>query len=370
MMSRGIWLHATEPALVPALRVLEDHLTERRDCPPVHVTGEPGDLLPEDDLRGLDAAFDTVAPALLVLAGDRLPVPMIDRARARGVGVMLVDCADPQLSGGFRLLRRNPRATLSKLAEIHTRDAISANQLERNLKGAVPILPSGALARHGAVPGCNMLELGALRDSIGARPVWFAQDVPASEIDAVFLAHSHALRRAHRLLMILEPRDMAEGEAIARRAGEVGFLSAQRASEDEIAETTQVYVADLGDDPGLFLRLAPVSYLGGSLTRGAGTGSPILPAALGSALVFGPHGDAAARALMDRLRFMGAGRQIEGASDLGPAISTLLSPEAGAEAALKAWTLATEGEEATQVVAKAVIAWINLHAPQGEGGPA
>ena len=65
--------------------------------------------------------------------------------------------------------------------------------------GQSAAVATGALARNGAVPGCNQQELGALRDAIGARPVWFAQDVPAAELDAVFLAHSHALRRAHRL---------------------------------------------------------------------------------------------------------------------------------------------------------------------------
>ena len=44
----GIWLHATEPALLPALAVLADQLAERPDCPQVQITGDasapgPGD---------------------------------------------------------------------------------------------------------------------------------------------------------------------------------------------------------------------------------------------------------------------------------------------------------------------------------------
>lgn len=359
--ARGVWLHATEPALAKPLRVLAAQLAELPNPPPTRVTGDAAAPGPGDDPRSIDATLDGFPTRLLVLAGATLPAPLLDRARARGIPLMLVDAAAPAPSRGWHLFRSTARGQLARFQAIHARDAAAAAAITRAVKGQVPVQATGLLARHAPARGCNLQELDALREAVGARPVWLAHDLPEAEVDAVFLAHSHALRRAHRLLLIVEPHDLAQGAAIAARAGEIGFGVARRSADEEIVETTQVYVADAGDDSGLFLRLAPVTFLGGSLTREAGTPSPVVPAALGSALVFGPMAVDGERAFLDQLRVQGGGRQIVAAADLGPAVSALLSPEAGAEAALKAWTLATDGSDATLAVAAAIGDWLAMN---------
>ena len=357
-----VWLHASDPAHLPDLTVLAAHLSEQPQGPATRVTGAPDAPGPGDDPRDIDKALDSHPARMLVLAGTVLPVPLIERARARGVALVLVDAVNPVPSGGWRILPGYARGILAQFQQIHARDTAAAAAITRTVKGAVPVLVTGALARHAPVRGCNARELDALRHAVGARPVWFAHALPESEADAVFLAHAHALRRAPRLLLIVQPTDPAHGAAMAARAGDVGFVRARRALDEDITETTQVYLADTEDDPGLFLRLAPVTYLGGSLSPQALTPSPVVPAALGSALVFGPQAAGGDRAFLETLRRMGGGRQIGVAADLGEAVSTLLSPEAGAEAALRAWTLATEGSDATHTVARAICDWLDLNA--------
>ncbi|WP_370207524.1 hypothetical protein [Pararhodobacter marinus] len=347
-VTSGVWFHATEPASFEALSVLAAQTRERKECDGVHVTGGPGAPGPGDDLRSIDAVFDHFPARLLVLGGDALPLPIIERARARGVRLMLVDTADPAVSGGWRLLRGPLRSTLARFELIHARDAASAASIARDLRGRATVLPTGRPARFGATPGCNMAELDSLRETIGARPVWLAQGLPLSELDGAFLAQIHALRRAHRLLMIVMPCSNDDEAAIAQRASEVGITCARRLLDEEIDETTQVYVTDAEDDPGLFLRLASVTYLGGTLSPDSATPPALLPASLGSALVFGPAGQPGQRELLGKLRAIGAGRQIPEITELGPAISALLSPEIGAEQALRAWSLATDGAEATE----------------------
>jgi len=359
--ARGVWLHAADPELAPSLRVLAAQIAEQPERPRTFVTGDAASPGPGDGLPAIDAAFDRFPMQLLVIAGAKLPVPLLDRARARGVALMLVDAVNPVPAGGWRLLPGHARGILSRFAQIHARDAASAAAITRSVKGAVPVFDSGQLARHPPVPGCNTQELDALRHAVGARPVWLAHGLPDVEAEAVFAAHSHALRRAHRLLLIVEPCDLSQGAAIAAAASAAGFTCARRSIEDEIDETTQVYVADTGDDPGLFLRLAPVTYLGGSLTRGIGTSTPVTPAALGSALIFGPYDGEGERPFLDQLRAQGGGRQIAAPADLGPALSALLAPDAGAVAALRAWTLATDGSDATFTVARAICDWLVLN---------
>ncbi|HPD92590.1 MAG: hypothetical protein H6900_01105 [Rhodobacter sp.] len=361
----GVWLHAGDPASLPGLSVLAAHLAEQPEAPRTRLTGGPQAPGPGDDPRAIEAAIDAFGARVLVLAGGVLPVPLIERARARGVALVLVDAVNPVPSAGWRILPGYARGVLSQFQQIHARDTAAAAAISRTVKGAVPVLVTGALARHAPVRGCNAPELDALRQALGARPVWFAHALPESESDAVFLAHAHALRRAPRLLLIVQPADPGLGAGMAARAADVGFVRARRSQDEDIAETSQVYLADTEDDPGLFLRLAPVTYLGGSLSPQAATPSPVSAAALGSALVFGPQASAGDRVFLDALRRLGGGRQIGTAADLGEAISTLLSPEAGAEAALRAWTLATEGSEATHTVARAICDWLDLNA----GGP-
>lgn len=364
-MGGKVWLHACDPSEGVALALLAHQLDTMPEGPATRLTGIPADPGPGDDPRALEAFIDAEQVALVVLAGSVLPVPLIDRAKARGLALMLVDTLTPRPTGRWRWLPGYGRSVLAKFAEIHTRDEVSAATLRKTLRGAVPVRAAGMLARNAPVAGCNAFELEALRKALDGRPAWFAYDLPEGEVDAALLAHAHALRRAHRLLLILQPRDPMQAEAMALRVRDIGFVCARRTLEEEITETTQVYIADAEDEAGLFLRLAPVAYLGGSLTPEAGTGAPLTAAALGSALVFGPADAGEHAALLTRLRQTGGGVAITLAADLGEAVGQLLAPEIGAEIALRAWTLATEGSEATLIVARAICDWMLLH----EGRP-
>jgi 3-deoxy-D-manno-octulosonic-acid transferase len=309
----------------------------------------------------IDAFLDVNGIGLVVVAGSLLPAALIERAHARGLRLMLVGVGTPALTGRRRLLPGQTRVVLSHFHEIHARDAQAVTAISRILRRPAVILETGPMARFPAAPGCNMFELEALREALGARPAWFAYGPPSEETEAVLLAHAHALRRAHRLLLILQPGDRDTGALIAERASDVGFACARRSLDEDITETTQVYIADTEDDPGLFLRLAPVAFLGGSLTMGSPSPPAVRAAALGAALVFGPAIEAPQAGFLGDLAASGGGRQIGVAPALGEALNALLVPGTGAQAALKAWTLATEGSEATHTIARAIVDWAQLN---------
>lgn len=357
----AVWLHATTPAEVAPVQVLAAQLGEQRRPPCVVVTGTPDNPGPGDDPRALDALIDAEGLRLVVLAGNVLPVSLIERARARGLGLMLVDAVDPVPTGGWRILPGYTRAVLRRFEQIHTRDALSATGLRKLAREPQAVLETGMMARFAPARGCNQQELDALRASLGARPVWLALQLPTAEMAAVLAAHTHALRRAHRLMLIVQPADPDQAGALATFTAEAGFSVARRALDDEILETTQVYLADGDDDAGLFLRLAPVSYLGGSLTEDAPVAPVMQVVALGSALVFGPNVPEGEGEVLDVLRVMGGGLLIGTAAELGEAVSHLLVPEVGADVALRAWTLASAGSEATLAVARAICDWLDLN---------
>lgn len=341
-------LQATEPDRVAALRVLAAELAGFPNAPQVELF-RPDQTAPDD---GLTRA------TLMVLDGDTLPGDLIEAAHARRIGLIWVEAGERPRLDRRGLLPGRLRRCLLMMDAIHARDDVAARALARLVGPGVPVQTGGALARDPAAPPCNALELDALRAALGGRPVWFAYSLPPGECDAVLTAQVAAMRLAHRLLLILAPRDPRDGPELADRARALGLTAARRQAEEEIDESVQVYVADAEDGAGLFLRLAPVTYLGGSLTPGAGTPPPVEAAALGTALIFGPERRGG---FPDQLRQVGGGRAILRPAELGPALSALLDPEAGARAALQAWTLATRGAQATWTTARAICDWLILN---------
>lgn len=207
---------------------------------------------------------------------------------------------------------------------------------------------AGPLEDGAAVLDCSERERQDLAAILGTRPVWLAADLPAAEVDAVAAAHRHASRRTHRLLLILDLRDPAAGAATADRLRAQGFEVAVRSEGQEPTEATQIYIADTTGELGLWYRLAPITFLGGTLVGGSPR-HPYEPARLGSALVHGP-----AIPPLDvhfqRLARAGASRAVISGAELGAAVETLLAPDKAARMAQAAWEVTSAGADATNRV--------------------
>lgn len=350
----AILLIAMNDAHTAPLQILADELNDHlpRPLAQVMTPRAVADLL--SDVALIEDFFHQNNVAVMVLMGDALPVKLIERAQAAGVHLVLVEANSPAPLGRWKMMPGATRAALRHFSEIHTVSLAAKGAIERVVKSGPNLHETGALARFAPAIPCNMFELDAMKQVLRARPVWFSYAPAEAEVAPILNAHANALRRAHRLLLIVQPQEPAMGEALAKQVQEAGFASARRSLDEDVAETTQVYIADGGDEAGLFLRLASVAVLGGTLTPGARSPDPIAAAALGSALIFGLHIQNESRDFLTRLRKAGAGHEIKSASELGGALSNFLSPEIGARAALRAWTLATEGAEATSAVAEAI----------------
>jgi 3-deoxy-D-manno-octulosonic-acid transferase len=87
---------------------------------------------------------------------------------------------------------------------------------------------------------------------------------------------------------IVVPRHPDRGAAVAAMLAGRGIAAARRSRGEGMDRATAVYVADTLGELGLFYRLAPVAFLGGSLIPHGGQ-NPIEPARLGAAVLHGPH---------------------------------------------------------------------------------
>jgi 3-deoxy-D-manno-octulosonic-acid transferase len=119
-------------------------------------------------------------------------------------------------------------------------------------------------------------------------------------------------------LSIIVPRHPERG----REWAETYFASADvRLRSNGDWPDGKVYIADTLGELGLFYRLAPVSFVGGSFAP-IGGHNPLEPARLGSAILHGPH-QFNFQEVSDALASAGGAEEVEDAAALASAIMAL-----------------------------------------------
>jgi 3-deoxy-D-manno-octulosonic-acid transferase len=290
-------------------------------------------------------------PDAVVLAGDGLAAAILAELADRGLPVVLAGFRG--LHGAGLLARRVARSLLSGARKIFVPDADAALYSRDLLGQDGPVQVSGRIERTADPLGCNAAEREAVADMIGTRPVWCAMGCPLAEVDAVLAAQSHAQRLAHRLVLVLVPADPEQAGEVVERCAEAGLVAAQRSHDEEVTEDVQVLIADTEGEEGLWYRLAPVTFVGGSLLGKAPQRSLLEPAALGSAIICGPKAgpEADNHARLSEARAL---RLVRSPQALSEAVADLIAPDRAALLAHNAWVSASGGTEAAHVVAEAV----------------
>ena len=90
------------------------------------------------------------------------------------------------------------------------------------------------------------------------------------------------------LLTILVPRHPERGAGIAEIARVAGLRFALRSAGELPERNTDIYIADTLGEMGVFYRIAPIVFIGGSLVHHGGQ-YPVEAAKLGAAILHGPH---------------------------------------------------------------------------------
>lgn len=351
---RLVWLHAPEAEQAGSLVELARHLREE-DGHPVLLTAPAAPDLPEgviwqpppgDFLDEARAFLDHWHPDAILFSGGELRPTLVTLAAERRLPMGMVEARKPALPEGREgwypgLIR----AALAPMQEVLALDEPSVRALRK--AGAPNLVLSGRMEQPSAVLPASEAERESLAEGMAARPVWLAVSVPQAEENAVIEAHRAALRLAHRLLLILVPEDPARiPHLVTRMEDEEGWRVAQRSLDEEPETETEVFLAD-ASEMGLWYRLAPIAFLGGSL---AGTGclrNPMEAAALGASLIHGPR-PGAYGTVFGRLGAARAARSVASGGDLSEALAELLSPDRAARLAQAAWGVASEGVEVTQ----------------------
>ncbi len=295
-------------------------------------------------------------PRMILLLGNELPPALISEAVRAGVKLILADAQMAPLGPRRGLFARAVQhALLRRLAHVSVRDQDSLAPLIR--LGADPrrIEVGGVMGTPPEPLRCSEAERASIAALTRTRPVWLAAAVPAAEIEAVLAAHEQAQHHAHRMLLLLAPDTEECGAELAARIEAGGWTVSRRSQEGEPDADTEIFVADEAGEYGLWYRIAPVCYMGGTLSGAAGHGrSPFEAAALGSAILHGPQ-TAPFGADYARLDEARAARTIYDERSLGEAVADLMAPDRAAILAHNAWAVTSGGAAAAESVVRAVL---------------
>ncbi len=240
--------------------------------------------LPVDRIKWVRRFLDHWRPDLVLWVESEFWPNLLSEIGARKIPAVLLNARISQSSfkgwrrrrgmigpllSAFTLCMGQTRLDCERLTELGAADV----RLSGNLKFAADPLPVDAAA------------LADMRTACGERPRWLAASTHPGEEEVIAGAHGILRPRHHGLLTIIVPRHVGRAGEIARGLRRQGFTVALRS--EGAAPDSEFYIADTMGELGLFYRLAPVVFMGGTLVHHGGQN--LLEAAiLGCAVIHGP----------------------------------------------------------------------------------
>ena len=359
---RLLWLHAPMPDDQSRLIELVRRLTDEDGFNVLMTSPEPAPAHeglvwvppPADIPADITGFLDHWRPEIMAFSNGELRPALLTEAHERKIPLIMIDAATPYLlrgrDGWYPGLMRN---ALSLFSHIYAQDEDAARAYRKAGGALSAVAVIGRLEEQSAALPCLEAERDTLARLLLTRPVWFAATLPEAEEDAVIAAHKIAIGLAHKSLLIVSPANAERVAPLTDKLTAAGLSVAVRANDDEPDPETEVYVIEGDAELGLWYRLAPVTYLGGSLSASGCVRNPLEAAALGSAILHGPNPGKYAKAF-ERLAAARATRLVGTHRNLADAVSDVLAPDKAARLAQAAWAVASDGAEVTDTIIETI----------------
>jgi 3-deoxy-D-manno-octulosonic-acid transferase len=189
--------------------------------------------------------------------------------------------------------------------------------------GGPNVVTTGNLKLDVPAPPADPHKLERLMLTTRGRPVIVAASTHPGEEEILLQTHRALSGFFPRLLTVIVPRHPNRGPAIALTVATSGLSGALRSRDELPSAATEIYVADTLGELGLFYRLAPIVFMGGSLVPHGGQ-NPIEAVKLGAAIVHGPHVFNFAD-VYEALDSSGGARRTDGLESLAKQLGQLLA---------------------------------------------
>ncbi len=333
-----VWLHAASIGEAQSVLVLIDRMTRER--PALNILMTTGTVtsaslmrerlpkraihqfVPVDRPAWVRRFLNYWRPDLGLWVESELWPNLLLETAARGTPMVLLNA---RISAGSHTAWQRARGLahhlLSSFSLVLAQDETVAERL-RDL-GAADVTVSGNLKTAAAPLPATAAALLALQDAIGTRPLWLAASTHDGEEAIAGQAHVEIAKNRPGLLTIIAPRHPQRAAEIAAHLKRENLVVARRSLSEPITGQVDIYLADGTGELGLFYRIAPIAFIGGSLIPHGGQ-NMLEPALLKCAILHGPH-VTNFQTIADDLAKAGASRQIDNANALAATVEALLA---------------------------------------------
>ena len=299
------------------------------------------------DARAFVTTFlDHWRPDIAIWTESELWPALVVETHARGIPMLMLNARMSKASfDKWQWARGMVRALLTRFETAFVQDDMTLGYLRRLGMPQTRMEVLGTLKEGAAALPCDEDDRANFAKALGGRPVWLAASTHDGEERMVLDAHRIARRSSPRLMLILVPRHPHRGDELAAQLQSENWRFTRRAAGEMPDDETHVYLADTMGELGLWYRLAPISFVGGSMVP-IGGHNPFEPAGLGSAILHGPYVSNFSD-IYQRLAKGNAARLVSAPNKLAEEVAKLLSPEEAAGMAAAAWEVISTGAEVT-----------------------
>jgi 3-deoxy-D-manno-octulosonic-acid transferase len=243
--------------------------------------------VPYDSPRYVSRFLDHWRPSLaLFIESDLWPNLILSAASRRLPMVLINGRMSPRSFPRWRRARNTISALLGQFEVCLAQSATDAERF--SALGARNVITTGNLKLDVPAPPADPAKLEKLMAMTRGRPVIAAASTHPGEEEILLDTHRRLASFFPGLLSVIVPRHPDRGDAVAGLVASSGLRFMQRSREELPAANTDIYIADTLGELGLFYRLAPIVFMGGSLIEHGGQ-NPIEAVKLDAAIVHGPH---------------------------------------------------------------------------------
>lgn len=251
----------------------------------------PADIIhqyiPYDSPRFVSRFLDHWKPSLALFIESDLWPNLIISAAKRRLPMVLINARMSQRS--FPRWQKVSATIGALLGRFEICLAQSETDAERfSALGSRSVVVTGNLKLDVQAPPGDAVKLDKLMAVTRGRPIIVASSTHPGEEEIILETHKALASFFPKLLTVIVPRHAHRGADIAQMITVAGAQVALRSREELPHADTDLYVADTMGELGLFYRLSPVVFMGGSLVPHGGQ-NPIEAVKLGASVVHGPH---------------------------------------------------------------------------------
>jgi 3-deoxy-D-manno-octulosonic-acid transferase len=245
--------------------------------------------LPYDYSWAMDKFLLQSQPRLIIVMETELWPNLLALAQRKKIPVLLANARlSAKSAEGYSKIQGLMTPMLQALSVLAAQDQDTAQRFLDLGAPATTVQVTGSLKFDLTLPD-NLAERALeLKQQwqLDGRPIWVAASTHDGEDEIVLAAFKHIQQQFNQALLILVPRHPERFDNVAELITKQGFSMARRSQQQAVTPDIEVFLADSMGELLLWLAVADVAFVGGSLVN-VGGHNPLEPAALAVPIVTG-----------------------------------------------------------------------------------